>query len=36
MRRDMLGDSARRLYGIEPVFTVKERIAEYQPAILPW
>ena len=36
VRRDMLGDSARRLYGIEPVFTVKERIAEYQPAILPW
>ena len=36
VRRDMLGDSARRLYGIEPLFTVKERIAEYQPAILPW
>lgn len=36
VRRDMLGNNARRLYGIEPLMRVKERIAEYQPAILPW
>jgi uncharacterized protein len=36
VRRDMLGNNARRLYGIEPLLTVKERIEEYQPAILPW
>jgi hypothetical protein len=36
VRRDMLGNSARRLYGIEPLLTVKERIEDYQPAILPW
>jgi hypothetical protein len=27
---------ARRLYGIEPVLTVRERIEAYEPAILPW
>jgi predicted TIM-barrel fold metal-dependent hydrolase len=36
VQRDMLGGSARRLYGIEPLLKVTERIAEYQPAILPW
>src|SRR5262249_26047278 len=30
------GENARRLYGIEPVMTVKERIEKYEPAILPW
>jgi predicted TIM-barrel fold metal-dependent hydrolase len=35
-QRAMLGDNARRLYGIEPVMKVTERIEEYQPAILPW
>src|SRR5919201_5540325 len=32
----LLGDNARRLYGIDPVFVVKERIAEHEPAKLPW
>ena len=36
VQRDMLGESARRLYGIEPLLKVTERIEEYQPAILPW
>ena len=36
VQRDMLGESARRLYGIEPLLKVTERIAEYEPAILPW
>src|SRR5436190_14146122 len=36
VQRDMLGNHARRLYGIEPLFKVQERIEEYQPAILPW
>jgi hypothetical protein len=25
-----------RLYGIEPVLTVRERIGHDEPAILPW
>jgi hypothetical protein len=36
VQRDMLGENARRLYGIEPLLKVTERIAEYEPAILPW
>ena len=36
VQRDMLGESARRLYGIEPLLKVTERIEDYQPAILPW
>jgi hypothetical protein len=32
----LLGGNARRLYGIEPVMRVKERIEDYEPAILPW
>ena len=32
----LLGENARRLYGIEPLMTVKERIEDYDPAILPW
>src|SRR6266850_6802692 len=35
-QRKLLGENARRLYGIEPVMTVKERIEKYEPAILPW
>ena len=30
------GRDARRLYGVEPVMTVRERIEMYEPAILPW
>jgi predicted TIM-barrel fold metal-dependent hydrolase len=36
VRRDMLGENARRLYGIEPLLKVTERIEKYEPAILPW
>ena len=36
VQRKMLGESARRLYGIEPVMRVRERIADYQPQILAW
>jgi hypothetical protein len=32
----MLGENARRLYGIEPLLKVTERIEKYEPAILPW
>ncbi len=35
-QRKMLGENARRLYGIEPVLAVRERIEDYEPAILPW
>lgn len=35
-QRALLGENARKLYGIEPVLKVKERIADYSPAILPW
>jgi predicted TIM-barrel fold metal-dependent hydrolase len=35
-QRKLLGENARRLYGIEPLTVVKERIEEYEPAILPW
>ena len=36
VQRKLLGENARRLYGIEPLLTVKERIEHYEPAILPW
>jgi predicted TIM-barrel fold metal-dependent hydrolase len=36
VRRKLLGENARRLYGIDPVMVVRERIAHHQPAILPW
>jgi hypothetical protein len=32
----MLGENACRLYGIEPMLVVKNRIENYQPPILPW
>jgi hypothetical protein len=35
-QRKLLGENARRLYGIEPVMAVKDRIETYEPAILPW
>jgi len=36
VQRALLGENARKLYGIEPVLRVTERIGDYQPAILPW
>jgi hypothetical protein len=36
VQRKLLGDNARRLYGIEPVTVVRERIENYAPDILPW
>jgi hypothetical protein len=35
-QRKLMGDNARRLYGIEPVLTVEERPDKYEPALLPW
>ena len=35
-QRKLLGDNARRLYGIEPLLAVEQRVQEYEPAILPW
>jgi hypothetical protein len=35
-QRKLMGENARRLYGIEPLMAVKERIEQYEPAILPW
>jgi predicted TIM-barrel fold metal-dependent hydrolase len=32
----LLGENARRLYGIDPVFVVKDRIEAHEPATLPW
>ena len=36
VQKKLLGENARRLYGIEPVFVVKERIADFRPEILAW
>jgi hypothetical protein len=36
VQQKLLGENARRLYSIEPVMVVKERVADHQPAILPW
>ena len=36
VQKKLLGDNASRLYGIEPVLVVKERIEDFQPEILPW
>ncbi|HEY3098645.1 MAG TPA: amidohydrolase family protein, partial [Methylomirabilota bacterium] len=36
VQKKLLGENARRLYGIEPVLVVKERIEDFQPEILPW
>jgi predicted TIM-barrel fold metal-dependent hydrolase len=35
-QRRLLGENARRLYGIDPVLVVKERLQNHRPAILPW
>jgi len=36
VQRKLLGENARRLYGIEPVLVVKERIEDFRPEILAW
>lgn len=36
VQQKLLGENARRLYGIDPVMVVSDRIAEYEPAKLPW
>jgi hypothetical protein len=36
VQRKLLGENARRLYGIEPALVVTERIRGHQPATLPW
>ncbi len=36
VQKKLLGENARRLYGIEPVLVVKERIEDYRPEILAW
>jgi hypothetical protein len=35
VQRKLLGENARRLYGIEPLM-VTERIEQYEPAKLTW
>ena len=35
-QQKLMGDNARRLYGIEPLMTIAERIEKYTPPILPW
>jgi hypothetical protein len=32
----LMGGNARKLYGIDPVTAVKERIENYEPELLPW
>ena len=36
VQKKLLGENARRLYGIEPVLVVKERIDDFRPEILAW
>ena len=36
VRRKLLGENARRLYGIDPVLLVTERVDLHEPAKLPW
>jgi hypothetical protein len=36
VQRKMLGENARKLYGIEPLMKVENRIEKYEPAILAW
>jgi Amidohydrolase len=36
VQRKLLGENARRLYGIEPITAVTERVEQYEPARLPW
>ena len=35
-QKKMLGENARRLYDVEPVMAVRERVADYRPAIRAW
>jgi predicted TIM-barrel fold metal-dependent hydrolase len=35
-QRKLMGENARKLYGIEPLMAIKERIEQYEHAILPW
>ena len=36
VQKKLLGENARRLYGIDPVLVVKERIEDFRPEILAW
>jgi predicted TIM-barrel fold metal-dependent hydrolase len=36
VQKKMLGENARRLYGIEPLMKVSERVEDYAPPILAW
>ncbi|MBI2202386.1 MAG: amidohydrolase [Candidatus Rokubacteria bacterium] len=36
VQRKLLGENARRLYGIEPVLAVTERVENHEPQKLPW
>jgi predicted TIM-barrel fold metal-dependent hydrolase len=36
VQKKLLGENARRLYGVEPLLKVRERIEGYEPAILDW
>jgi hypothetical protein len=36
VQRKLLGENARRLYGIEPLMVVTERVEQYEPAKLTW
>jgi predicted TIM-barrel fold metal-dependent hydrolase len=36
VQKKMLGENARKLYGIEPLMKIENRIEKYEPAILEW
>jgi uncharacterized protein len=36
VQKKLLGENARRLFGVEPLLKVRERIEGYEPAILHW
>jgi predicted TIM-barrel fold metal-dependent hydrolase len=36
VQRKLLGENARRLYGIDPVLVVTERVADHRPELLAW
>ena len=36
LKAAILAGNACRLYGIDPLMVVEERIDKYKPAILPW
>ena len=35
VRQDKLGKNSRRLYGADPLLNIRERVEDYQPALLP-